>query len=108
MREILDDPKAFFDNLSTEEFDNLLSEFGFEYEIKNIEEKYFNYSNLTTTKNSNFKNFTKFHCGNVNNYNKMIENIKINDIFVDKFIENKGSASEYVVNEFDNDFIKAA
>lgn len=44
MSKILDNPKEFFDNLSTQEFEDLLNEFGFEYEdisenstyIKNI------------------------------------------------------------------------
>lgn len=32
MGKVLDNPKEFFENLSTEEFDRLLNEYGFEYE----------------------------------------------------------------------------
>ena len=34
MRKILDNPKEFFESLSTQEFEDLLNEFGFEYTTK--------------------------------------------------------------------------
>ena len=52
MSKILDNPKEFFDNLSTQEFEDLLNEFGFEYTIK---------SNLTLNELNNLtKSILKF------------------------------------------------
>ena len=119
MRQILDNPKAFFDSFSTAEFDKLLDEFGFEYEIESknesIEVKYFNYSNLTTYKNTSFKNFTSLNC-NLNkerNLSKLLKKYN-DDIYtkisanIEEFITNDEFVNDYTVNEFDNDFEKAA
>lgn len=52
MSKILDSPKDFFESLSTQEFEDLLNEFGFEYTTK---------SNLSLNELNNYtKSILKF------------------------------------------------
>lgn len=52
MSKILDNPKEFFESLSTQEFEDLLNEFGFEYTTK---------SNLSLNELNNYtKSILKF------------------------------------------------
>lgn len=52
MSKILDNPKEFFESLSTQEFEDLLNEFGFEYTTK---------SNLALNELNNYtKSILKF------------------------------------------------
>ena len=52
MSKILDNPKEFFESLSTQEFEDLLNEFGFEYKTK---------SNLSLNELNNYtKSILKF------------------------------------------------
>ena len=52
MGKILDNPKEFFESLSTQEFEDLLNEFGFEYTTK---------SNLSLNELNNYtKSILKF------------------------------------------------
>ena len=52
MSKILDSPKDFFESLSTQEFEDLLNEFGFEYKTK---------SNLSLNELNNYtKSILKF------------------------------------------------
>lgn len=118
MSKILDNPKAFFDKLSTEEFDKLLDDFGFKYEAENIEDKYYNYSNLTSLKNSSFKKFTAFNygCSNINNIDKLKRGFTVGEGLcnykkLDNFNEDDKfncNNIDYIVDECNNDFAKAA
>ena len=92
MSKILDNPKEFFESLSTQEFEDLLNEFGFEYKTK---------SNLSLNELNNYtKSILKFQ-----EENPTILRIEVNqftlNIIKSCYVEHLFTYKEYL-KQFNN------